>query len=131
MIASCLWEAAIQEGSQKNNFPQKQRWRWRYFSIPLFRTCGQILKKYLWCSLIFSKSACNVFAFLTTGAEELYFITSFCWTNTFVVHLSIAASNSRNLVKISGKHPKYLDKFQGPVNRNLVHKVWFFKETKK
>ena len=46
------------------------------------------------CSLsaILSKFECNAFLILTTGAEELYVIKSFCWTTTFVEHFSKAAS---------------------------------------
>ena len=52
----------------------------------------KFFEKYLWWSTISRKFECNVFLLLTAGAEELYFIASFCWTATFVEDLSKAAS---------------------------------------
>ena len=51
-----------------------------YFWKSLLWTCGQIFWKMRW-SASSRKFACNSFLLLTTGAEELYFIT---WKAVFV-----------------------------------------------
>ena len=60
----------------------------------IFYRCSEVavifFEKYLWWNVIFCKFVWYAFLPLTTGAEELYFFTLFCWT-TFVEHLSKVA----------------------------------------
>ena len=65
----------------------------------------QLSEKYLWYSAVLNKFSCSAFLFLTTGAEEIYFITtSFCWITTFVNHPQKLLLCSEKLEKILRKH---------------------------
>ena len=78
----------------KNNCPWKQPCHLELLyntavlnlrSNSLQNTCDRV-------QLLVKLYVTNAFLLLTTVAEELYFIVSFCWTTSFVEHLLKAAS---------------------------------------
>ena len=86
-LRSYLSEEAIQECCQKLIVPRSS-YRDVFFNTAVLTS----LKNFFLRIAVFCKVVCNAFLLLSTGAEELYFITTFCRTATFVEHLSRAAS---------------------------------------
>ena len=97
---SCLWGTVIQECSLKIRSSHRDV----FINNAVLNLWLNSLN-YLWWSSVFSKCLCDTFLLLTTGAEELCFITSFCWTTNFVEHLLKATSvfwkAGENIRKIS------------------------------
>ena len=87
---SCLWEAVIQECSQKIIVLRSSH-RDIYFQYFCSELMVKFFEKYQQWSAVFSKSVCIVLLLLPTDIEELDFITPFCWTTISAELFSKAA----------------------------------------